>query len=118
MVFGFIYFGHLCCLESYPEEQKDSESKLNFIISLMNAWFLMKGKTYLLEDQQHLTRNSKYQRSRKNEVNTQHEKKKDREQIIYNLIKDVSCDAQYIQHLKALYDLEDEEDEEELVYGW
>ena len=112
------YFGHLCCLESYPEEQKDSESKLNFIISLMNAWFLMKNKTYFLKDQQPLTRNCEDQRSRKNQVNNDNEKKKEREQIINNLIKNVSCDAQYFQHLKALYDLEDEEDEEELVYGW
>ena len=112
------YFGHLCCLESYPEEQKDSESKLNFIISLMNAWFLMKNKTYLSEVQQPLTKNCENQRIRKNEANYQHEKRNAREQIINNLIKDISSDAQYIQHLKVLYDLEDEEDEEELVYGW
>ena len=110
------YFGHLCCLESYPEEQKDSESKLNFIISLMNAWFLVKNNTYLSEVQQPLTKNCEYQRSRKYKGNDQHEKRKVREQIINNLIKDVSNDAQYIQHLKVLYELEDDEDEEELEF--
>ena len=112
------YFGHLCCLESYPEEQKDSESKLNFIISLMNAWFLMKNKSYLLEIHQPLAKDCENQRIRKNAANYQHEKRNAREQIIKNLIKNISCDTQYIQHLKVLYDLEDEEDEEESVYGW
>ena len=112
------YFGHLCCLESYPEEQKDSESKLNFIISLMNAWFLMKNKSYLLEIHEPLAKDCENQRIRKNAANYQHEKRNAREQIIKNLIKNVSCDTQYIQHLKLLYDLEDEEDEEESVYGW
>ena len=112
------YFGHLCCLESYPDEQKDSESKLNFIISLMNAWFLMKNKENSIEFQEPLSENCKYQNSGKNEANYRHEKRKAREQMIDSLIKAVSCDSQYIQHLKLLYDLEDEEDEEELVYGW
>ena len=112
------YFGHLCCLESYPEEQRDSDSKLNFIISLMNAWFLMKNQTYSLEVQQPLAKNYVYRKSRNNVANYHHERKKAREQIINNLIMDISCDAQYIQHLEILYDLENEEDEEEVVYGW
>ena len=84
----------------------------------MNAWFLMKNKEYSLEFQQPSSENGEYQKINKIDANYQHEKRKAREKIISNLIMDVSCDSQYIQHLKVLYDLEDEEDEEELVYGW
>ena len=65
-----------------------------------------------------LAKDCKNQRLRQNAANYEHEKRNAREQIIKNLIKNVSCDTQYIQHLKVLYDLEDEEDEEESVYGW
>ena len=114
-------FGHLCCLESFPEEQKDSESKLNFIISLMNAWFLKKNRIIprnFNESSQPFQENFEEVETRKNKANYDHERKQAREKIINKLIIDVSCDAQYIEHLKLLYDLEDEEDEDELVYGW
>ena len=43
---------------------------------------------------------------------------KAREQMINNLITDILHDVQYKKHLKILYDLENEENEEEVVYGW
>ena len=108
------HFGYLCCLESFPEEQKDSESKLNFIISLMNAWFLKKNQY----NSQPFQENFKDEETRKNKASDDHERKQAREIIITKLMINVSCDVQYIEHLKVLYDLEDEEEEEELVYGW
>ena len=108
------HFGHLCCLESFPEEQKDSESKLNFIISLMNVWFLEKSQYCSQPFQENL----KDEETKIIRPSYDNERKQAREKIINKLIIDVSCDEQYIEHLKLLYDLEDEEDEEELVYGW
>ena len=108
------YFGHLCCLESYPEEQKDSDSKLNFIISLMNAWFLNQSRSSQLQDP--LSKTLGMEENRNYQDNQ--ERTMLREKIVTMLLINVSCDIQYFQYLESLHELEDEEDEEELVYGW
>ena len=112
-------FGHLCCLESYPVEQKDTESKLNFIISLINAWYLNQKRPngFIPNDL------STFQAIRNEDklVNIdqpQNQIKIYREKYIHQMLESVSIDHQYYKYLEALYDLEDEREEEELVYGW
>ena len=112
------YFEHLCCLESFPQAQNDTDAKLNFIISLINAWYLSKHKINL----KHKTSENDFQKKNKQTVIDvsvpNKERIIDRIRIINLMLESIFCDEQYNMYLKELYELEDEQDEEELVYGW
>ena len=112
-------FGHLCCLESYPVEQKDTESKLNFIISLINAWYLnQKRPNGLIPNDLSTFQAIRNEDKLVNIDQPQNQIKIYREKYIHQMLESVLIDHQYYKYLEALYDLEDEQEEEELVYGW
>ena len=111
------YFHYICDLECFPQCDHDNDKKLHFLVSLINVWLL-----------------NKYQNSMKcenvvsNEIHvsesTNHNDigggclSYERTRILNLMLFNVRNDPKYIKLLEHLYIEEDEQKEDELVYGW
>ena len=111
------YLNHLCSLENYPCQQKDSESKMNFIVSLVNAWYLEKHKD-IRKTVGFVDASKKTKKDFVGNDNYHSTKINDRKRLINLMLLNDSPNHQYIELLKELYSFENVQDEEELVYGW
>ena len=111
------YFHYICDLECFPQCDHDNDKKLHFLVSLINVWLL-----------------NKYQNSMKcenvvsNEIHVSESINHndigggclsyERTRILNSMLCNVRNDPKYIKLLEHLYIEEDEQKEDELVYGW
>ena len=111
------YFHYICDLECFPQCDHDNDKKLHFLVSLINVWLL-----------------NKYQNSMKcenvvsNEIHVSESINHndigggclsyERTRILNLMLFNVRNDPKYIKLLEHLYIEEDEQKEDELVYGW
>ena len=83
----------------------------------MNAWYLNKYRV-IYRNESMIGKSKGKKESLINKDNDKNKKINDRKKIINLMLLNASLDHQYMACLKELYNLEDEQDEEELVYGW
>ena len=111
------YFHYICDLECFPQCDHDNDKKLHFLVSLINVWLLNKYQNSfkcenVVSNEIHVTESINdndigggclsYERTR----------------ILNLMLFNVRNNPKYIKLLQHLYIQEDEQREDELVYGW
>ena len=104
------YFRFLCSFENYPKNDRATDKAVDLRLSLFNSWCLSKKRVpsnfrineiQLFEGKKHIT-------AKKNTgVSGRYYKRK---QTIKLLIKNVSLDDQFANHLEKLYECENNQD--------
>ena len=111
------YFHYICDLECFPQCDHDNDKKLHFLVSLINVWLLNKYQDSLkcenmVSNEIHVSESINH-----NDIGggcLSYE----RTRILNLMLCNVRNDPKYIKLLEHLYIQEDEQKEDELVYGW
>ena len=111
------YFHYICDLECFPECDHDNDKKLHFLVSLINVWLLNKSQNSfecenMVSNEIHVSDSINH-----NDIGggcLAYE----RTRILNLMLFNVKNDPKYMKLLAHLYMQEDEQKEDELVYGW
>ena len=115
------YIEHLWCLENYHQEQRESctELKLDFVVALLNAWYL---SIWYLHGTSYQPGEVKTSTSGKDQpadiTNRKNGRDQERQRIINHLLSCVSTDDQYRQYLKNLCSIERHRHKQDIPRCW
>ena len=112
------YIEHLCYLENYHQKQRvnGTEPKLDFVVALLNAWYLSKKRASYQAGKTETSTSGKEQSI---DI-TDHKNRRDweRRRTINQLLSCVSTVDQYTYHLQHLCNLEKIRDEQDIARCW
>ena len=111
------YFHYICDLECFPECDHDNDKKLHFLVSLINVWLLNKYQNSfecenVVSNEIHMSESMNHNDMGGGCLSYE------RTRILNLMLLNVRNDPKYIKLLEHLYIQEDEQKEDELVYGW
>ena len=112
------YFHYICDLECFPECDHDNDKKLHFLVSLINVWLLNKYQNSFECEKNVVTNEIHMSESINHNDIGGGCLSYERTRILNLMLCNVRNDPKYIKLLEHLYIQEDEQKEDELVYGW
>ena len=111
------YFEFICILEGHSAMTVNDESLPNFIIPLINAWYITKKGYFKVREQDTIMAVNKTADNIAGLRYTSDTKRNERKRIINLMLRDKSSSHKYQTYLEELYDYE-QNNEETNIYGW
>ena len=111
------YFEFICVLEGHSAMRVNDESLPNFIIPLINAWYITKKGYFKVREQDSIMAVNKNADNIAGIKSTSDEKRSERKRIINLMLLDKNSSHKYQSYLEELYDYE-QNNEETNIYGW
>ena len=111
------YFEFICVLEGHSAMRVNDESLPNFIIPLINAWYITKKGYFKVREQDTIMAVNKTADNIAGLRYTSDTKRNERKRIINLMLRDKSSSHKYQTYLEELYDYE-QNNEETNIDGW
>ena len=111
------YFEFICVLEGHSAMRVNDESLPNFIIPLINAWYITKKGYFNVREQDTIMAVNKTADNIAGLRYTSDTKRNERKRIINLMLRDKSSTHKYQSYLEELYDYE-QNNEETNIDGW
>ena len=111
------YFEFICVLEGHSAMRVNDESLPNFIIPLINAWYITKKGYLKVREQDSIIAVNENTDNIAGLINTSDTKRNERKRIINLMLLDKNRSHRYQSYLEELYDYEQNNEETNIV-GW